>query len=142
MLAVLGLDIQLLADDNGSPGAPLSGPEQLSHGPLQVNDEFWVRVLAWDQRDPSNVSDPNVAGDETPGVISLPLNIAWDPTVLMLTSPLPAATRGGEFGAALAVGGGADRVARLLIGEPASDQACAASVPGCGAGRAVVVELR
>ncbi len=73
VLAALGLDIQLLADVNGAPGDPLSQPEQVLHGPVEVGQSFWVRVLAWDGR-----------GQNAAGVVSLPLNLEWDADVLQL----------------------------------------------------------
>ena len=73
VLAALGLDIQLLADVNGAPGDALSEPEQVLHGPLEVGQSFWIRVLAWDGR-----------GQNAAGVVSLPLNLQWDADVLQL----------------------------------------------------------
>lgn len=88
MLTVLGLDIRLLADDNGQPGAPINppaetAPELEEHGPVMANDFFWVEVLAWDAR-------PTPSAD--PGVIGLPLNIAWDPNVLAYAGATPIPT--------------------------------------------------
>ena len=48
--AVLGLDIRLLSDIDGSPGAPLSEARDLIHGPVEEGQIFWVEVLAWDDR--------------------------------------------------------------------------------------------
>lgn len=79
LLAVLGLDIQLLRDNNGSPGPSFSDVADVIHGsnkPLAVNDFFWVQVLAWDDEPRGN------AGFPAPGIISLPLNMAWNPDVI------------------------------------------------------------
>jgi hypothetical protein len=69
--ATLGLGIRLLADN----GTPTPGAEISS---LTVGETFWVEVFVEDQR---TNSPPT-----TPGVISLPLNISWNPSVLELTS--------------------------------------------------------
>lgn len=89
MLAILGLDIQLLLDNAGQPGAPFSDVADLVHGadkPLEVGNFFWVQVLAWDQRDPHTLPTQQTP---SPGVVSLPLNLAWDPSVIDFVSTTP-----------------------------------------------------
>ncbi|MEX0679071.1 MAG: SdrD B-like domain-containing protein [Pirellulales bacterium] len=89
LLAILGLDIQLLLDVGGQPGAAFSDAADLVHGadkPLEVGDFFWVQVLAWDQRAADSL--PSEA-NPSPGVISLPLNMAWDPAVVDYVGDTP-----------------------------------------------------
>ena len=78
--AIMGLDFQLLSDNNGVPDAVITRLDDLTHN-LNVNQTFWVRVLAWDERG-ATVTDP--------GVISLPLNLTWDSSVVTLLTTMPA----------------------------------------------------
>ncbi|MFV1979876.1 MAG: prealbumin-like fold domain-containing protein, partial [Rhodothermia bacterium] len=75
MLAVLGLGIELRQDDGGAPGA------LFDDRPVSVGETFWIDVVVQDQR---SVGDPE-------GVISLPLDLVWDPSVITLANdpPLP-----------------------------------------------------
>jgi hypothetical protein len=59
----LGVDIQFLADDQGSPAAELQGA-------VLRGESFWVDVRVQDVRD-----------GQSQGVIALPLNLSWDPTL-------------------------------------------------------------
>jgi hypothetical protein len=89
LLAILGLDIQLLADNGGQPGAPFSNASDLVHGsamPLEVGDFFWVQVVAWDQRAAATLP---TGQNPSPGVISLPLNLAWDTSVIDFVGSTP-----------------------------------------------------
>jgi hypothetical protein len=92
MLTNLGLDIQLLRDNNGSPGDALTalqdGGEANPHDAIQQGETFWVQIVAWDQ--PSDTELPTAAAP-SPGVISLPLNIAWDVTKLEFVGVVPPA---------------------------------------------------
>src|SRR5262245_53744320 len=64
LLAVLGLGIQLRSDVNDSPGGVINS--------VLVGDDFWVQVMVEDKR-----ASPQ-------GVISLPVNLYWDPADLEL----------------------------------------------------------
>lgn len=89
MLAILGLDIQLLQDNAGQPGAPFSNVTDLVHGsalPLEVGDFFWVQILAWDQRAADTLPTEQ---NPSPGVISLPLNVAWETSVIEYVGTTP-----------------------------------------------------
>lgn len=90
VLALLGLDLRLLADDAGQPGAPIAGtgagPGAGQNGSIQAGDFFWVEVLAWDQRDPNALP---TAAAPSPGVIGLPLNLGWDETALEFVGTTP-----------------------------------------------------
>jgi hypothetical protein len=69
--ATLGLGIRVLDDVGGTPGGPRTTP-------LQVNDTFWIQVLAEDQR----------PVPQTPqGIIALPLNLSWDSQNIELLNP-------------------------------------------------------
>lgn len=78
LLAVLGLGFQLFrdTDNNNEPDTPV---DQINE-PLMVNETFWVDVLVEDQT--PRQSDM--------GVVSLPLNLSWDPSVLELNTVVPA----------------------------------------------------
>ncbi|MBN1854128.1 MAG: hypothetical protein JW829_15480 [Pirellulales bacterium] len=82
LLADMGLDIQLFNDVNGAPSTtpPITLPKEPTLKPVQVGDEFWVRILVED-----------LSPRTESGVISLPLNLAWDPNYIEFigTSPDP-----------------------------------------------------
>ena len=93
LLAVLGVGFQLFRDTNAD-NQPDSPVDQVNDQ-LMVGETFWVDILVEDQT--QRATDM--------GVISWPLNISWDPTVLQLDTninpnppgfpaavPLPAGT--------------------------------------------------
>jgi len=73
MLAILGLDIQLLADVNGNPGSPIDEP-------VIVGQTFWVEVLAEDRRP---------AEEQPAGLVGLPLSFYWNPQVIRFIGDSP-----------------------------------------------------
>jgi hypothetical protein len=74
--AILALDIALLKDNAGSPGLELQEP------PV-VGEVFWVEVGVQD------LVDPDVPGDTSTGVVSLPLNLTWDVDVIQFIGVSP-----------------------------------------------------
>lgn len=78
MLAVLGLDVQVLRDDNGSPGAAIDQNVDT----FTVGDTIWVRVRAEDMRS---------GGETSVGVIALPLDLTLtNPGLIDFTGNEPA----------------------------------------------------
>ena len=63
LLATLGINIRFLADDGGTPGAELPGA-------VLRGESFWVDVQVQDIRP-----------TDSQGIIALPLNLSWDPSL-------------------------------------------------------------
>ena len=89
MMAILGLDVRVLADDAGTPGEEIES--------VTVGQSFWVQIRAEDRdlRDDPTIPDDNPDKDRVPaGVISLPVNIDWpieaqEQGVISFTGPVP-----------------------------------------------------
>ncbi|MEQ9410078.1 MAG: Ig-like domain-containing protein [Fuerstiella sp.] len=62
----LGIEVRLFQDNSGTPGAEITSDQ------LNLNDTFFVEILAGDLR------GENPAGPQGPGLIGLPIDIAWD----------------------------------------------------------------
>lgn len=95
MLAVMGLDIQLLDQDL----MPLTRVDIEDHTGVSVGDVFYVQILAWDERGTASTA---------PGVVSLPLNLAWDPDVIEYIGENPDSDPGPN----------PDRVPSLSLADP------------------------
>ncbi|MEM9365757.1 MAG: SdrD B-like domain-containing protein [Planctomycetota bacterium] len=76
VLANLAFGVAVFEDgpDDSTPGVRFDPATDL----IEVGDTFWVGILVQDQRAGQN---------QTPGVVSLPINVDWDSDVLSLTSP-------------------------------------------------------
>ena len=79
---VLGLNIQLYQDVVNSSGNHVPGAliDQQTN-PIQVGQSFFVEVVAEDYNDTGG------------GVISLPLNLSWNASVIQYADPPPAANQ-------------------------------------------------
>lgn len=79
LLAILGMGIQLRFNDDGGTPADVSDDQPGGVIPdgtaVQPGDLFWVDLLVEDQR------------DNPQGVISLPINVSWDPAKLEAVAP-------------------------------------------------------
>ena len=79
LLAVLGLSIQLYQDTtNGSGGHVPGALINTQTSPIQVGQTFFVEVVAEDYNDTGG------------GVISLPLNLSWNASVIQYADDLTA----------------------------------------------------
>jgi hypothetical protein len=70
---VLGLGIEVREDNGGQPGTTIT------NRPIQVGETFWIDVVVQDQR---STGTPQ-------GVISLPLDLVWDPNFIELVATPP-----------------------------------------------------
>ena len=75
-MANLAFGVAVFEDgpDDSAPGARFDPSSDL----IEVGETFWIGILVQDQRDGQT---------ETPGVVSLPINVDWDSDVLSLASP-------------------------------------------------------